>query len=1008
VFFSFSGPLLDEFEFQTVMATKKDRKTIKRDGVVTAGVDLHKGSELEACQRLLEVVCIGSRIYDGPNIAGSFCTRQDKLLGEIKWMAVDVYEQKKLAVAHCRFVSDMVNKYWSERSRGSLSSAASMVQNYWMSVSREIRAPLPQAFKDHSSANQGNSSSTSSGGLFKLNTLQSSFRAGGSSSPRAGGTSSLPSSLLPTPTATAKGGLTTPDDSGLGALAPMTIPGSISGIHKKSLAHGLAHDWLNQRERLIPPIAEGTTGMADFCVQIVKHHLRESLTTAASTSTPVNRNTRHQLSSPEQHSQQLQLELATSPESPVGHPGVDDDATGPGATEGPSSSPSSSVEFMISIDDYIGSGNAREAAIDAAINSSLAKYGGIDGLRAIIREPVTGGDLFIHNHGIHKQRMVLQEIVATNVMSRTPQLFSFAASLASANIDIGSRLSKGAHALVAEGKRRRSGGGGAPTDETAGSMSTGNALAHKHYFVSVIYSTFTPCQWDGIEETFLREFTPAIKDDHVDWELIATAVNWRMKTWVGYEHIRTASQCQSKYLTAPTPVLPSPTGGASMKKKQRTVAAASAATSPPRRRNFYFSKFETRRTSSRTISQTADEEIIIGNPYLMIGGAGSQFLIPLDKRGVYSWSRPQTVKIFSNRPFFHQPTESIVNVTIALRGATTAGRDAITYTSTAIAGVSAPASSGSNKKIASVMSQVLRYREPRGSNTSFHNPIIDNARNEEIEYSRAVALKVMTNRNRNGSGGDHPRRAFPVEDMLRKNSNAVASQGVSYINGQAICPPHPSFGNLNRIAEITIGRLLNSLSTNNNNSGGVGQPNMPPPSLPQPVPLPVNLLFNYCTQFRKKYPAIFVSQQKSQKPSMPQLRPGFGGMGGAANGPSKIVTRQAAAAAASGGNVHRQHGPPTAPQRSQLPAHAPVAAPSPKPSIPPSPEQNIPAAAAGPSAGWIRSSQRSRRSGTGLNTRGTNSPTNEASQAPDEGSRMMAAGGPSLYGFHHRTTRANR
>ena len=133
---------------------------------------------------------------------------------------------------------------------------------------------------------------------------------------------------------------------------------------------------------------------------------------------------------------------------------------------------------------------------------------------------------------------------------------------------------------------------------------------------------------------------------------------------------------------------------------------------------------------------------------------------------------------------------------------------------------------------------------------------------------------------------------------------------------------------------------------------------------------------------------------------MPQLRPGYLGSQLGHQPATKMVTRQSVAAA----------GPRPPPAPAPMPPPPPVQAPPPPQQILPplAPEQAMPAAAVGPNASWIRTSQRPRRSNVGAGqpqSRENNSPTNEPSQ---EDTNMMAAGGPSLYGqFHHRT-RASR
>lgn len=994
------------------MATKKDRKTMKRDGAVVAGVDLHKHAELEACQRLLEAGAIGARLYSGPSVTGSFHTRQDVLLREMKWVAVDMFEQRKIAVAQCRIMADMVNKYWSERSRGCLSTAASMVQNYWMSVAKEIRAPIPEGFKQSRAWTQG--------ALFKLNTLQSSFRTmsttGGTglNSPRS-------TNPVPTPTATSFGNA---DETGPDGK-PSSSHGSVS--NKRALGHGLAHDWLEEREQVNPPLADSTTGLADFSVQIVKHHLRESQKSGSST--PSRGSTGRQQISPEQHSKQLQLELSSpsfedeSPHMDAASPEknqTDDTSPGP-----PPINHKLYTDMFIPIDDFVGE-ERENSAIEHAINLTLSKYGGANTLKASATKTLAmrEGMTLIANFdtdGLEKQRTVLEEILATNIMSRSPQLFSLAASLAAASIDIPPVGRPGGAASAAmlrvTGATRRaptqaSSGAGAPDDSANGTP----AIVHKHYFVSVIYSTFSPIGWDHVEDVLLENFVKNVLSStnsaiSVDWDMVANALNWRMKTWIGYDNIRTGFQCQSRYPQLASSGSDSTSSPPSRKKLKGTQSGTNQYGLLLRRSQKFKTSYKVQSSSKSSPSGDVGEILKKLNPFTTASSSAVhtnnttvRFAVPLDKRGVYSSTRPITNS--HSRQFFHEPRSSREMV-LVFRGSSSASRDPLVHVYTTSQLVVSGGSRFDSSKLLTVLrasvSGVPLSHQPTPVFNSL--PIIDQARQEAVEHSKAIALRVMTNRNR----AEIPRRAFAVEEMLRKNTNAASNASVTsdqYISGAVVCPTHPSFNNLPRIAEITIGRLLNSLS-----------PEVPAPSATAPVgvPLSIGTLFNYCAAFRKKYPAIFVSQQKSQKPSMPQLRPGFMMSSGQGN---KMMTRQAAAAAAAAAPrpaMHSNSGPsvpsqPTQPRQQQLPQIvSKQLQPSPAnlPPETPDPVGVTPiTAAALPNSAWIRSSQRSRRSNT--NTRGTNSPTNEKTQSGDDPNKMMAAGGPSLYGFHTRTTRGNR
>ena len=950
------------------MATKKDKKTLKRDGNVAASIDLHKHAELEACQRLLEAGAIGARLYSGPSITGAFYTRQDMLLREVKWMSVDIYEQRKIAVAQCRIVADMINKYWSERSRGSLSTAASMVQNYWMSVSKEIRAPIPANYKQSNAWNQGS--------LFKLNTLQSSFRAmattgvAGSNSPRS-------TNPLPTPTATP------PEDAGPDTK---TITHGGSGSNRRALGHGLAHDWLDEREQVNPPLADSTTGLADFSVQIVKHHLRESQKSGSST--PSRGSNGRQHVSPEQHSRQLQLELSSpsfEEDSPKGDSGdVGDHHPTPTL---PQFNQKLYSDIFIPIDDFVSDYRA-DSAIDHAINLALSKYGGSTTMKVVDDHQVSVKiSSRIGAEGIRKQRAVLEEILATNIMSRSPQLFSLAASLAAASVEIQPPQpgrSGGIGSLIRPG--RRVNGTSTPPDDVAAVSSA--AIVHKHYFVSVIYSSFTPIPWDATEDTFLRNFVSSLPSvSATDWDLVANTVNWRMQSWLGFDNIRTAVQCHARYSQLPDMVLPP------CKKKQKVASVGLQ-----RRIRKSQKIWKIQNAKNVLLPANGGETIVKPNPFHQQAPI-TRFAVPLDKRGVYSSSRPVTNS--HSRQFFHEPRSS-KEMILVLRGSTSTSRDPLVHvfpTGTVVSTTDLKIKPDHSivKLLAFAVAGIVEQPEP----CSFHNSIIDQGHLEALEYSKAVAIKVMTNRNRS----EPPRRAFAVEEMLRKNPTVVASANEPYISGGAVCQPHPSFSNMPRIAEITIGRLLNSLA-----------PEMPPPSGTPAIPLSVGTLFNYCSAFRRKYPAIFVSQQKSQKPSMPQLRPGFMVSSGQTN---KMVTRQAAAAAAASVQRPPPIMPPqhyqaqSQPRQQQLPQLVVKQQSAPPVSVPESPDPvgvTPITAATLPSAAWIRSSQRSRRSNANSqqHTRGANSPTNEKSQSGEDISKLMAAGGPSLYGIHNRASRGNR
>lgn len=929
------------------MATKKDRKTMKRDGLGASGSDVHKVAELEACQRLLEAGAIGARIYDGPNIAGAFYTCQDKLLNEVKWVAVDVYAQKKLAFAHCRLVSNMISNYWSERSRGSLSGAASMVQSYWVSVAKEIRAPLPVNYKQ--------------GTTFKLNTLQS-LRPSGS--PRSSLT--VPPSVNATPGATVvMNGLVTPPS---GMEEPS---GGLAVGNKKLLSHGLVHDWLNERVKHNPPLAEGTTGLADFCVQVIKHHFRED-------------HMHHQSGTPRSSNLQRQMSTSSSPGASAMH--LSDSPTVASSTA------ASTVvdDFLLHVDPFLGEEwdykRASLAAIESAVQQNLSKQG-IDGLRSTeglmpIDPSSFDNSRLLAPASVDAHKSVLQEILCTNIMSRNPQLFGLAANLA-ASLDTDASGRK-VQATALDTKRRRSGTG--MEDQPNGS----SAMVHKHYFVSVIFSTFTPREWQAVEDATLREALRLVhfsnEAQYVDWDLIASTVNWRMRAWLGYDLMRTGPQCKDRCRALPpaNAVLIGEEG--SKRKKVANAVEAAPEFSPLKlvRRKTKSRLWTCETVDSKGSLQDDSEEVSIDNPF-MLSKEGSHSpdlrLIPFERRGVYSLAKPATS--FHAKAFSHPPWRWPCTVTA--RGGVTSHRRSVAYAWSA-----RPRQVGHSSRptvSAGGIASILSGREPYGSNSLSHVAQIDEARNEEIENSFSIALKVMTGRNR----AEAPKRAFSVEDMIRKNSAAAPGQVPQYISGQLVCPQHPSFANMGRIAEMTLGRLLQSVNA--------GEPSAAPQTLPA-VPVSVDTLFHYCTLFRKKYPAVFTSQHKVTKPSMPQLRPGLNSAG-----TTKMVTRQQASAVAS-----RQHmaQPPSA-----NPTPAPVAplpvsvVPSATPSVPATPPEAPaappaaagPMAAAGPGGNWLRTRQRR-----------SNAPSRTATSPAEESQdpMFMAAGGPSLYGQFPNRQRGGR
>jgi hypothetical protein len=846
------------------MATKKDRKVMRREGGGPVGVEVHKMAELEACQRLLEMGAIGARTYKGPVVIGTHGSKHERLLAEVRWMAVDMFEQRKLAVAQCSLVAGMVRRYWAERSRGSLSEAASMIQTYWLSVAKEIRAPV-----------HGNYQSNV---LFKLNTLQNIRPTG---SPRV--SLSGPTSLLPTPTAAVINGL----------VAPQT-PEDLHSVvpDKRALAHGLVHDWLAEREAENPPLADATTGLADFCVQIVKHRLRED----------------HNLRS-------------TSSSHPTAHEAPTDDVP-----EEPFYD-----DFLVPVDPFVAPGTsharARKLAIEWAVQHNMSKRG-VDGVRCQeglmdFKSPEIYSHILVSPESIEAQKTLLTELVATNVMSKAPQLFAFAAT-------VPAEQAVGARKPGVQDRRSKE-------PETA-------LAAPRHYFLSVIFSTFSPLPWEPVEDAFLREATRDAQG-LVDWDLVATSVNWRMKVWTGKDPLRSASQCQERFKElAPVESVP-----VDASRRKKLASSGHGTTFTPVLLKAAPKGWAVA-SRNQSVPENTTEEIQVDNPFNL-----SQMPPPganaFERRGLFAVSKPPTN--YFAKAFFHQSV--LFKSVIVARGATCSERTVMNYS----------------------VQAVLRDIEPLSvSEVSVQAPpkLAEDAWEECMGTWRDTIMKIASER----AQAEPPKRAFSLEDMVKKNTSAVPANVPQYISGQMVCPPHPSFASMNRIAEMTIGRLISSVSEN-------GASNQPPPQ----VPVPVETLFNYCAMFRKKYPAVFTSQHKINKPSMPVPRANNQAAGAKpAPRPQVPVTRQIQAPQAI---------PPVVTTSQSTPAA--VATPIPEPtSVPASVGQSG-------SASWLRTSQRQKR-GSGANSRAPPSPGGDMPSTPSQQpeSAYMVAGGPSLYGqFNHRS-----
>lgn len=857
------------------MATKKDRKTIRRDGVVSSVAEAHKIAELEACQRLLEGGLIGARIYSGPSVIGAFYSRQDKLLDEMKWVAVDVYEQRKLAIAHCQLVSGMVRKFWGERARGSLSATASMVQSYWLSVAREIRAPVPMALQ--------------SCGVFKLNTLQSIRPIG---SPR-----SL--SVPATPTGT--------------SLLQSTLSNGLDDVggkgHKKALSHGLVHDWLGEMESQAPPLAEGTMGLADFCVQIIKHNVREEHSGLHAPS--------HRESVSTESEQEDEQEWREN---------------------------ESMDDFMIPINIYMETDQSLAdietcrkltlKALESGVQQNLSQNG-LDGLRCLTRKSIQHCEFtsraLLSSTSLEAQRTVLSEIVATNIMSRSPQLFGLASNLY-ASVEQQQATKPRLDATSKKPQR---------SEDHNGSM-----VQHKHYFVSVIFSTFSPLPWEPVEDVFLMDAVKEAGGDFVvDWWLVASSVNWRMRTWLRYDLLRTAPQCSERF--AELERIPT--------KKQSNGAVF--VYSPIVRRKMPLGFKPLSSSSSSMSQQNSDVDIIVSdldssfNKEHAMNPTAALRVLPnsFERRGVYAVSKPPT-NAFA-KLFFHPDTRPC---SVIARGASSSKRIPITH-------IFHTTNTHPSSFIVGKAKNIQNEPEtPIYPNSS----LVNNCRKSEIRLFLALKQKSIY---ASATNTDLPKRAFSLEDMIRKNSAAVPGYVPQYISGQLVCPVHPSFSNMTRIAEMTLNRLIGSVSES--------------PTTHVPVPVPVDKLFTFCALFRSKYPAVFTSQHKVTKPSMPQLRPGLA----PSQSGSKMVTRQQTGA-------HRQQQQAHFPQQTtHLPSQSAVSTPA-EPA-------EMPGTSSNSNANWL---QRSKRASAPA-SRSSTSPTIQSAPPPANPTAFMVAGGPSLYGQFGRS-----
>ncbi len=354
------------------------------------------------------------------------------------------------------------------------------------------------------------------------------------------------------------------------------------------------------------------------------------------------------------------------------------------------------------------------------------------------------------------------------------------------------------------------------------------------------------------------------------------------------------------------------------------------------------------------VEVTGIDEIEVDNPFMVCRTTSCppSSANSFERRALFALAKPPMnyfTKAFSHFPF-------LIKSSVHAIGAATIDRDTLTY---AIVAVVDPSSS-------EVSEYVVKGK--RSLELSHSNPTVDEAIKENIEFIRQLALKLGEAR----SKAEAPKRAFGIEDMVRKNSAATAGNIPLYISGQMVCPMHPSFVNMSRIAEMTLGRLISSLSDTPQ------QPQVPP----QQVPVPVGTLFQYCALFRKKYPAVFTSQQKINKPSMPAPR----AQGNPHQQANRIVTR-------------------LPPQPAQKPA--PPSVPTPLPQTPSEPVSAPASVTASASSNWLRTSQRQKRAPSNPGSKAPPSPNPESPPKSAEAA-FMVAGGPSLYGQFNDKSRQGR
>jgi hypothetical protein len=699
-----------------------------------------------------------------------------------------------------------------------------------------------------------------------------------------------------------------------GLMTPTPDDSSITGPDKRALAHGLVHDWLAERVEENPPLAEGTTGLADFSVQVVKHHLREDHTPRSGHGNPSDL-----------------PQVANSVD-----PGYNDYLV--------------PIDSFALLEESLGSPTvykrATKGAIDWAVEQNMTKRGA-DCLRCdtgLVKftSNLPYSNILVSSSSLETQRTLLTEVVATNVMSKAPQLFTLTSA-------INMEATPVRKAPVVDRRTREN-------EVLPSNGNNGSAISPgpKHYFLSVIFSSATPTQWDATEDALLREATKDTDPSAIDWNFVATTVNWKMRTWTGRDGLRTPFQCRDRLDQLPT----SEAVPVDQTRRKKVASLSQSSTFHP----VYMGRTQARRswkisTKHASASTNVEETIEVPNSFIL---SRSQGPCPparanaFERRGVFAVSKPPTN--YFAKAFFHYPF--LTRSTVTARGSTCSNRTVMIY--------AIEASMADAMDIGADGPLVL-------TGATHPNTVVEGAKHESSDTWNEVIAKIAADRAKT----EAPKRAFSVEEMVRKNTAAVPGNLPQYISGQLVCPTHPSFVNMSRIAEMTINRLIGSVVENTTNQ----------PTAPQ-VPMNLDTLFHYCSLFRKKYPAVFISQHKINKPAMPAPRnPG-------ANSSAKAPVRPQIP-------MSRPQPTPAPATLTALRSLPPTAAPT-----PPEPVSAPSSAMNSASASWLRSSHRQKR-GSGANSKAPPSPgIEEASTPPQQQSEsaFMVAGGPSLYGqFNHRS-----